>query len=685
MTTIKSGLNTTNQSMFASANGLIYSTNNFDPVQVWDGVDTAMRDAGITGPAAVIGAPGAAAGGFDNGDHSIRYRYKNSRTGFVSNPSPALTYTVAGGNGLLTFTIGIGQDIIPSTDAKVDTIVVEATPVGSAVHYQVGTAANTAASIVVGMVNSSLIQQENNEETYGSAELLETFSNEKPPLGTILVPYRGRMWVLGDVAYALTGVTFTNGSANVTGTGFSTSWAGFIIYKTGDALGYEIASVASANALTLTVNYGGSTSTSAATVARRFPNRGYYSRLFYPEQFYPAVFARDFLANRSDQVVAAIGRKDGLYVFGRFSAERLMFNVDPAADQGAVLSPLQGDRGAFNKRCICPVEGNIYAFDRRGMWIVNEIPKHISLPIDDLLESLIDYDQADDFHVSYEPVSRTVLFFFTATGDTVPKYAAAVEIDSGRWGLWKWFQGITASAIVPTTDGQVRLMLGDENGYSWYQGISDTFDGVPPNCASVLTVVSDDGLGTITVSETLPTVAPTLVGVIAYDPLSGQTTRILSGTASTIVLHTPFTPTLSAGDEVWVGAIEVEYRTKWWVGPAQSARKNPPWMFLSFYPGSATGKMRVYFYADNSTTPSTCTATASDTFPDGVTIANGSGYIEVDMDGGDGDGVLWVPVPIEWKNLIQARLTSVRPDGALRILDFGFALTKGQVSADAGT
>ena len=437
--------------------------------------------------------------------------------------------------------------------------------------------------------------------------------------------------------------------------------------------------------MTLTVPWTGTGGSYSAIVIKRFPNRGYYSRLFYPEEFYLAGFARDFLANRSDQVTAAIGRKDGLYIFGRYSAERLIFNADPSAAAGAVLSPLQGDRGSFNPKCICPVEGNIYAFDRRGMWIVNEIPKHISLPIDELVESLADYSYSSLYHVSFEPITRTVLFFFVATGDTKPKYAAAVEVDSGRWSLWKWFTGITASSIVPTSGGQVRLMLGDENGYSWYQGVSDTFDGVPPLSPKVVTVAAGSAGTTINTLETLPSATPYLNGAVCYDPASGETRVISSNFTNYISLASAFTTLPTVGSSLYLGPIEVEYRTKWWTGPSQMARKNPPYFYLSLFPGSATGKLRIYFYADNATTPSTVTANASDQWPDGLTVTNGAGYIECDLDGGSGDGTLWVPVPVEWKNLLQARITSIRPDGPLRILDFGFALTKGETASDSGS
>ena len=111
MTSLATGLNTANRLCLASLQGKMYATNNFNPVKTWNGLTAALQDAGITGPSLVIGTPTTGAGGLSNGDHLIRYRYKDTTTGYVSNPSPALTYTVSAGNGILTFGIGVADDI----------------------------------------------------------------------------------------------------------------------------------------------------------------------------------------------------------------------------------------------------------------------------------------------------------------------------------------------------------------------------------------------------------------------------------------------------------------------------------------------------------------------------------------------------------------------------------------------
>jgi hypothetical protein len=387
------------------------------------------------------------------------------------------------------------------------------------------------------------------------------------------------------------------------------------------------------------------------------------------------VWARDFLQNRSDIVRAAIGRKEAMYVFGLFSCERLVYNDNPSA-LTSVLSPLQGDRGCFNNRCLVAAEGKLYSFDRQGIWLVNEVPEHLSFPVDDTLRENVDYAQNTQFHGGYDPVDRILMFWFVRIGDTKPKYAICLEVDTGRWFFDSWFQGITASKIVPTSDGQVRLMISDENGYTWFLGIAGSFDGVPPTSTNVLTVASSSGPTNAVVNETLPIVAPTLAGVIAYNPNTDETAVVTSNTGNTLTLGAGMSAAFTVGQEIWLGPISWEYRTKWWTGPGQSYKKMPCYLLIQMFPGAQTGTMRIYIYQDFSTVPVQPTALFTDEEPDGVTFVPGASYFQADLAGGvSDDGFIQIPMPADYKRALQARITSVRPDGVLRIARVEFVLT----------
>ncbi len=676
MATIATGLNTAIRGCFCSMGGRIYFCNNFDAVKVWDGIDSSMRDAGIAAPAAVIGSPtSAAAGNCSNGIHLFRYRYKNSKSGYISNPSIALAVTIAGGNGLITFNIGGGGPVVASADAKVDTIVLEMTPVDSGVFYVVNTALNTAGSITANLVDANLIQQFNADANWGNAENLDTYRNDIPPVGTVLVSHKGRMWSMGDEAYAITG-TFTDTSTGVTGTGFSAKWVGRLVRVSGAAVAYVI-TAATATTLTLSQAWSGTTGSKSASVYSATPNRGYYSVPGYPESFFPSVQARDFLPNRSDQVVAAFSRRDALYIFGKYSGERLIYNEDPSA-VAAPLIPTQGNRGAFHQRALVEVDGQLMAWDRLGIYVVGETPKHISADVDLALGELVDYAQASEIHGGYDPVERVAMWFFTAVGGTLPNYAVCYEVDTGRWFFNRFLQAITACSLVPTSDGQVRLLLGDENGYCWFYSIDGSYDGVPPACPSVVTPSGSPSTTVVPVSDTLTT-SPSLAGVMFYNPVTGESKVIASNTASQITLASALSQAPTVGVACYLGPIPFEYRTKWWDGDGLDKKRSPVYLLIKLFPGSAAGKFRVYIYTDFSTSPTSFTVATADRFPDGVTpgaVGSATTYFEVDLDAGSGDGFVAVPLGCEWKRALQARITSIKPDGELRFLDVRFSPTR---------
>lgn len=672
MTSLATGLDTTAVPCLATIQNQVYYTNGYNQVKVWDGISASLANAGITGPAAAIGAPtSTAAGNCTLGVHGIRYRYCNSRTGYVSNPSLTTTVTIAAANNALTYNINTAAvPIITSSDTKCDLILIEMTPVNSATYYQVAQVANTAGtSYVVSISDANLIQGINSDALYGSVQNGDIFSHETPPYGQVILSYKGRGWIFAPLTYALSAATFTNGSTSVTSlsTTFSQAWVGMAIIKSGDSTAYYIAS-GSGTSLTLNVAYGGSSTTSAATVYSTTPNRGYYSRTFAPEEYYKSKFARDFLQNRPDILTSAIGRREALYIFGRTSSERLIYNDDPSATT-STISPIQGNRGNWNQRTLVEAEGKLFAWDRLGIYVVGDIPQPISQPIDDSLRELMDYTKFSQYHGIYDPVERILMFFFVASGDSYPKYAACMEIDSGRWFYHTYLQGITASSMSMTSDGQVRAMLGDQNGYTWFAGVAGSYDGVYPSNPTVLTATGTPTTASVDVTPATLVTSPSLAGVMCYNADSGESALISGNTSSTLSFSPVWTNAPAAGDTLYLGPIFFEYRTKWWVAPDQAAKKAPIYCYIKLFPGSSTGTMRVYVYSDFSSSPTSVTALAGyDKWPDGVTVTNGRNYVEIAMDGGsDAAGFLKIPMQGIFRRAIQVRVTSNRPDGALRI------------------
>lgn len=676
MTTIFTGLDDTNRVSMTAIAGQVYLTNDFNPVKVLN--QNGGNDAGIDGPSGAIGSPTAGAGNCTNGTHLIRYRYRNSRTGFISNPSDALSYTVSGGNGSLVF--DAVTHYTASTDAKVTNIDIEMTTVNDGTFYRAQTALNTATTITVSISDDNLSQQENVTALYGSTQDGELFANEPPPTGSIVVAHRNRLWVMGNEPFLLTATqaTFTLSSTSITYADGSPEWAGRYIQADGDTTNYLISSVNS-TAITISAVYAGSTGGKAATIYAANPNIASYSRLNFPESF-GGNLQREFLYGTGDRIRGGYSRRDALYVFGQYSSQRLTFSINPSATTSNLL-PILGNRGVLNQRCLIDADGRLFAWDRLGMYEVAEAPNHISNHIDPTLAELCDYGESVQFHGIFDPIERCLAWFFVAAGDTVPKYAAVVDldtIDSGdgpRWQFYQFRQGITSSTMVASTDGQVRAWVGDENGYTWAFSTTNTFDGIYPTNPAVLTVAAGATTTVIPVDESLYTTV-TMEGAIAYFPSSGEERVISTNTTSSITLATALSGAPADGAEMWVGSFPCEYRTKWWAGQGMQNKKKPSYFYLMLYPGTATGKMQVYFYRDFSTQPYTFDADQSYVGWDGVTFVNG--VLTIDLDAGSADGFVAVNMPADFWRVMQARLVSTKPDGTLRILDMGFRVGRAE-------
>ena len=663
MTTLSSTINTEYPSHFAVIQSRSYLANDFNPVQVWDGLSATSSDAGMEAPATAPTAPTAGAGNITAGVHRIRYRYYDSRSLYVSDPSSELSFTSSGSQSLLFV---VGTHLAASADAKCDQIILEATTAGGITFYRVGFAANIAAATVTFNVNDNvLVQGDAPNALHGD------FGHQKPPLFAILASHRGRLFGAGSTTRTRT-VGVTNASAAVTGTDFSTMWAGRRIRFGTETTSYEIQS-ATATTITLTTGYTGSTNASiAATVFSKTPNRLYWSSLLYPEGWKPQSYARDCLNNRSDELRGLVTYQNELWIFGRHSAERLAFTSDPGTLEGQII-PVPGERGVINQRCLIEAEGRLYAWDRVGMYAVGQSPQHLSKPIDRTLVDYVDFAQSDEFHGVYDPTDRVLMWFFTKIGDTEPYYAACMELDKGRWYLISFKQAITASHVVPDSNGQVRAMLGDSNGFTWFYGIEGSWDGLPPTAPSVMTASGTPTATVVPVTQILPT-SPSLAGVVVVNTANGQRATVESNTASTLTMIAPgFTDAPAADATLYAGGIDWEYESKWFTMPDSPDIRNV-YLHVALHPSSATGKCRAYFYKNWAATPETLTVhDAAYSFPDGVVLGDGavtsSTFMTFDLDGGNGDGIISIPVPVDWAKHWKVKLVCDRPDGEIRLLD----------------
>ena len=681
--TVKSGLDTDYAGCMTKSQGRAYFVNDFDKMQVVERGDAACTDAGITGPVNTHpAAVSTASGNGTTGDHRVRYRGRNSKSGYVSNPSGELTLTVVSStNGSNTFDIGTASSLITRlTDSKVDQLMVEMTTVNGDDFYLAATVANSVTtSVTVNVADASLSQLTNVTAFYGD------FGHEPPPLGAIICEHRGRLFEWGSTERVKTGVTVASSSATVNGTGFSPQWTGRQMQRSGDTRIYSI-QAASSSQFTLSETYAGTGSGAATiTVFSNSPDTLYWSRPGWPESWKPLEQARRILQNEADQPAGMISQNDVLCLWGQRSLRKLIYTADPATGK---LVHVPTDMGVWNQQCLVEADGLIYGFGRSGIFAFDGSGANmISLPVQETIDNgndfavinALDPAQFTEFHGVYSTQERTVTFFYTQTGDTKPKNAVTYYVDDGQWRIDRFRQGIVSSTMAAGSTNRVRALVCDENGKSWFL-TQRRFDGVPTtlidsgsNYTGVVVCASGSTTTVLQIaSPSLPTgTGVDLAGVILTDSTGANERVVTSNTASTITIPA-LSGAPSAGAEFYLGSISWKMRTKWWVGEGLENKKDPSYLCISFIPTASSGKLIARVYADYATNPSAFTDTG-DTKPNGVAWTDGATFATIDLDGGGGDGFVCIPVPVRWSRALSAQLESIKPLGEIRVLDVYFS------------
>lgn len=174
---------------FVRYNGKLYWSNGSTGPFVLDDTSSAARTPGITAPAGTIGTGTVtgSAGTIVAGAHLFRYRYKNAATGYLSNPSGAITKTLVT-NDRVTFSIGTsGTDIIRSSESWPDTIVVEATLANGEAFY---------AAYEVAMASSTLNFDKNDIQISATtpASVYGDVGHGPMPQLDIIVEHRSRLF-----------------------------------------------------------------------------------------------------------------------------------------------------------------------------------------------------------------------------------------------------------------------------------------------------------------------------------------------------------------------------------------------------------------------------------------------------------------------------------------------------------
>lgn len=649
-----------------------YFANGWDAMRRWNGRSATASLAGIQGPDASLGSwtptPTGAPGETSIGLHVFRYRYMDSTTGYVSNPSEEIELEVASTDEELTFPIDTtgAANIIRSTDDKVDRIIMEMSVVGGSEFFKAAEALNSASTLVLDV-----------NDAYLETQFLAwpDDGHDVPPIAKHVVSHRERLWLFGQVTHEVGTADFTNGSPTVAPGSTDPDWVdsaldfgGWFIQKNGDTVAYEIASLTGTD-ITLKANYAG---TSGANQSYKIFSRAqaiWVSRPGYPEAFEPEKFLNVPNGEGSGDITAGLGYGSSMLFFSLQGMTKFAWDTDPLVD--GIMIPLGSKNGALNQRVVIEVEGRVYAMDRRGinMWEgVN--PRLVSRPIGPLFEDL-DWTLSENFHCCFFPDIRAIRWFVVYNGDTYAHDYFQLDVDTGAWSTGEYYQGISESKLVPTATGP-RVMLGDDQGHTWFAD-TGTADGVPGSLSHITAAVGST-TSVIATSTSLPVVGVGLAGCYIMKFQTGgvvEARLITSNLSDQISVNAPFGSVPTAGDVFWVGPIPTKLKTKAYTARMSSGKKKrSSYFWLMFVPTEDPRQLQIRVYEDLSDTPKTW-ALARTARPNGTTWPGANtDYASSDwlIDLSEETGNVGIPIGSEWRRSFEVEIEILEPDADFEII-----------------
>lgn len=685
MTILDSNYSPSHRPQVAEYRRLGYLANGWNRVRRWNGRTTTLETAGIFGPDPTAGAwapaPTASAGSSTVGVHVFRYRYQDSRTGYVSNPSNEFEVEIVAGSEKLTFDIDDAGStkIVRSTDSKVDTIILEMTVAGDgATFYEVAEVRQTATEIAADLADALLEQ-----------ELLpyEDDGHDPPPLAKNILSHRDRLWLYGQVIHNTGTASVTLNSPNVDAGATDPDW---LEEALGDSSGnladgvwffqldgsdssYEIDYYDNATTkIVLKEDYAEATQANVAYRIFSRVNSIWISEPGYPEGFVPLKFVNGPNGEGAGDLTAGIGYATSVVFFARSSMFKFSWDLGPHED--GFMTPLSSLAGALNQRVVLEVEGTVYSMDRRGWHAWRGIfPETISRSVDPYRDE-IDYTLSERFHACWFPEIRAIRWFVCYTGDTYPKHYFQFDVDAQTWSTGEYLSGISDSKLVPS-EGQRRVLLGDENGHRWFADVG-TSDGVP----AVLSHLTTDAGSTDTAIVTVDSLPTTNVGLAGcwlhkrYDTGTGESRLITGNIANIITLGTGFTSAPVAGEVLWVGPIPTKLKTRAFRSVKGPRRvKKVPYLSLLFGPTVSTRRLQVRVYEDLSSTAkvwATDIATISDTQYPGENLSYPTTDWLVDLSATD--GYVSIAVGSEFCRHREFELEILEPDADFKLVNLEF-------------
>jgi hypothetical protein len=619
---LATGLDSSYAANAVTMNGQSYWGNGLDPSKSWDGIYTATNNIGYPAYASAPSCVDGAAGNVTAGVHLVRVRYKSQRYGYVGEAGAATSFTAAGSK---IATVSVAA----SADQRIDTIVIEMTGVGGTVYYNALETPNTTGNKSVNRADSTLAEYTLDWDASG---------HFGPPPCYILVEHRGCLVCGGQPVYTTGTAKITATGTTVTGT--TTAWKTVMqtdqwyFLPSGDTTPSRVSTCTNATTIKLAASHAAFTARGYKMWSPR-QNDLYISKPVFPESFGDnlSLYRRQpVLQNRADILTGLQSYFGSLLVFGEHSFEKYEWEND--YDDGRIY-PVPGDRGAVSHKAVVNVEGTIYSLDRGGFWAWRGgAPQGISRPVDPALNRIA-WAYASKFHAIFNPLERLVEWFLATGTQTEPATVFCWDVDQKQWSTRSYSYAITAADVCPDSEGVMRPIYFDVNGYCWNDGIG-FMDGAHPTCSSVLTVDSGSTVLTCNIAAgTLFAGTYGMAGVPCYWVNGVVTFYPTSNSASKLYASATLGSAPAAGDTIEVGRIPSTYKTRAFrMGSAMENQKGL-YFVLEFIPLPVSKHIHLRVYEDLKTDPKSDWTTVS-TGQKGVTFTANSADIAIDVSTGEG-------------------------------------------------
>jgi len=658
---------------FAQAKGRVYKTDGWTPVTVWEGVSTSVLNAGIPittetwSQAATTGA-----GSCTVGVHLLRYRYINTRTGYVSDPSNERSVTVATGQQKLTYDINTSDNtyIQNTSESKVDYIIVEMTQVGGDVFFEAARTANTAATTVdVNISDDDLAAVDIDYVDYG---------HEPPPRGAILMYHKGIMWVFGKSIWN-TG-TATVASADAKSVVMNSAAYLQLEAKNdrlmnlfGIAAEFSIASIDPSSRLVILDRPVGETLSGASySFYPRVGRIGFFSQVNYPEGFDVGNRKIEFLAGRGESAIKAVKVcNNDIIVLGQHAGERFLYEDNP--ELGAHV-PIPGNRGAFNLNSAVVVDDNtVYALDTMGPWRWRGgKPDDLAGQIFDTWDTVNVADTNLTFYsqVAFDSTTRKVWFF--VYGTTHAFDAITYHVDEQSWDtvVFEGDRKVTCVCNVVDANGVPRLLCFDDNGHSWFLDCGTT-DGA--NTGQTLELLVKTGSTATSIVRTTATpnwTSNVLKGAYAYSVARAEARLITANTTDTLTVEA-FGGVPTTGSAVYIGRIHAILKTGMYRPKEKSDFMETPTLHCIFKEGitDADEQCEIRLYENGSATATTMGATYTSGYPWISKTAAGADISLLYTDS-TANGHFIVPLISGWRKGLEVEFRVSQPRQSFYLRDF---------------